>query len=489
MTRTGAALRLQPLAAAGGHGRSARYGSRFSCSSQVPCFVAAAQVRDEPFEAGAERIRRRAPSSSSRLGSRPPARRAVPARRRRGRRAIFFGSRRNGIVRSMPNVRLSVAERFLDQLAVALAPTARSRRPASDSDSSGTTRAGSKSYTAPSPWQSWQAPCGELNEKARGVISGMLTPHYVQASRRENRRSPPSSVLMTTMSSARLRAISTDSVSRRSMPGLRIRRSTTTSIVWLRRRSSLMSSSSERSWPSTRTLVKPRARSAGELLLELALPAAHDRRQHVDALVVRRQHHHVDDALERLRGDLAAAEVAVRHADVGEQQPQVVVDLGDGADRRARVRAGRLLLDRDGRRQAVDEVDVRLLHLLEELAGVGRQRLDVAALSFGVDRVEGERRLARPRQAGDDDQLVAREVDVDILEVVDARAAHRNPVVRHVGGCVQWEISQRSQNCNFSTGLAASRQLPRLSRASGPAAGRGSLSEALSVSVRSRLWR
>ena len=236
---------------------------------------------------------------------------------------------------------------------------------------------------------------------------------------------------MTTMSSARLSAISTDSVSRRSMPGFRIRRSTTTSMVWLRRRSSLMSSSSERSWPSTRTFVKPARAQRGELLLELPLAAAHDRRQHVDALVVRRQHHHVDDPLERLRRDLAAAEMAVRDADVGEQQPQVVVDLGDGADGRARIRAGRLLLDRDGRRQAVDQIDVRLLHLLEELAGVRRQRLDVAALPFGVDRVEGERRLPRAGQAGDHDQLVAREVDVDVLEVVDARAAHRNPVVRH----------------------------------------------------------
>ena len=131
--------------------------------------------------------------------------------------------------------------------------------------------------------------------------------------------------------------------------------------------------------------------------------------------------------------DLLAAVRAVRHADVGEQQPEVVVDFGDRADRRPRVRAGRLLLDGDGRRQAVDQVDVRLLHLLEELPRVRRQRLDVAPLPFGVDRVEGERRLPRAGQAGDDHQLVARDIDVDVLEVVDARAADRNPVVGHGG--------------------------------------------------------
>ncbi len=43
---------------------------------------------------------------------------------------------------------------------------------------------------------------------------------------------------------------------------------------------------------------------------------------------------------------------AVRVADPGEQQPEVVVDLGDGADRRARVPDGALLVDRDRRARA-----------------------------------------------------------------------------------------------------------------------------------------
>ena len=203
------------------------------------------------------------------------------------------------------------------------------------------------------------------------------------------------------------------------------------SMLWLRRRSSLRSSSSERNWPSMRALVKPRCAQRLQLLLELALAAADHRRQHVDARVERVEHHQVEDALERLRRDLAAAVVAVRHADVGEEQPQVVVDLGDRADRRAGIRAGGLLLDRDRRRQPLDEVDVGLLHLLEELARVRRQRLHVAPLPFGVDGVEGERRLPGPRQPGDDHQPVARQVDVDIFQVVDAGTAHRDPVVCH----------------------------------------------------------
>ena len=93
----------------------------------------------------------------------------------------------------------------------------------------------------------------------------------------------------------------------------------------------------------------------GELLLELALPSPHDRRKDVHALVVGREHDHVDDPLERLRGNLPSAQMAVRHSDVGEEQSEIVVDFRDRTDRRSRVRSGRLLLDGDRRRQAVDQ--------------------------------------------------------------------------------------------------------------------------------------
>ena len=120
--------------------------------------------------------------------------------------------------------------------------------------------------------------------------------------------------------------------------------------------------------------------------------------------------------------DRPAAVGAVRMADPRPEQAQVVVDLGDRADRRARVARGRLLVDRDRRRQALDRVDVRLVHLAQELARVGRQRLDVAALALGVDRVEGEARLARAGQAGDDHEGVPRQPHVEVAEVVLARA-------------------------------------------------------------------
>ena len=170
----------------------------------------------------------------------------------------------------------------------------------------------------------------------------------------------------------------------------------------------------------------------GEQRLVGALAAAHDRGQHLEAGALGQLEDAVDDLLRGLAGDLRAALRAVGHADAGVEQPEVVVDLGDRADGGARVARRRLLVDRDGRRQPLDEVDVGLVHLPEELAGVGRQRLDVAALALGVDRVEGQRRLARARQPGEDDELVAGQLDADVLQVVlagapdDQRIGHRD---------------------------------------------------------------
>ena len=163
----------------------------------------------------------------------------------------------------------------------------------------------------------------------------------------------------------------------------------------------------------------------------LGLAILDQRAEDEEPRALRQREHLVDDLAHRLALDLAAALGAVRMADAGEQQPHVVVDLGDRADRRARVARRALLVDRDGRRQPVDLVDVRLLHLAQELAGVRRQALDVPPLALGVDRVEGEAGLARARQAGDHDEPVARERDVDVLQVVFARAAHDNSILGH----------------------------------------------------------
>ena len=73
------------------------------------------------------------------------------------------------------------------------------------------------------------------------------------------------------------------------------------------------------------------------------------------------------------------------------------------------------------------------LHLIEELARVGRERFHVAALAFGVDGVEGERGFAGAAEAGDHGEGVARDLDVDVLEIVLACAVHGDALEHWVG--------------------------------------------------------
>ena len=163
----------------------------------------------------------------------------------------------------------------------------------------------------------------------------------------------------------------------------------------------------------------------------LALAVRDHRGEQHDAAALRQRQDLVHHLAHGLRVQRVAMGGAARLPDAGEEEAQIVVDLRDRPHRRARVVGGGLLLDGDGRGQALDVVDVGLLHHRQELSGVGGQGLHVASLALGVQGVEGEGRLARSREPGDHDQAVAWNVEIDVLEVVRARAAHRDR--RHRG--------------------------------------------------------
>ena len=162
----------------------------------------------------------------------------------------------------------------------------------------------------------------------------------------------------------------------------------------------------------------------------LALHRAHHGRDQVDPPAVRTGGHGRRDPVDGLRGDLLTVVGAVRDPDAGIEETQVVVDLGHGADRGTRVATPGALFDRDRRRESLDRVDVRLVHLAQELAGVRGEALDVPTLALRVEGVEGEGRLSGPAHAGDDDELPAREVDRDVLEIVLTSAADADRVGR-----------------------------------------------------------
>ena len=105
--------------------------------------------------------------------------------------------------------------------------------------------------------------------------------------------------------------------------------------------------------------------------------------------------------------------------------------------------AGGLLFDGNGGRQALDHVHIGLVHQLQELAGVGGQAFHIPALALGVQRVECQAGLARTAQTRDHHQLVARDVQVDILQVVRARTPDADGLLLQCPGkvgAVSWRV-------------------------------------------------
>ena len=107
----------------------------------------------------------------------------------------------------------------------------------------------------------------------------------------------------------------------------------------------------------------------------------------------------IDDLLRRLAKNRLTGSRIVRLADGRKQDPEIIVNLGRGRDGRPGIGSGAALLDRDRRRQAFDEVDIRFFHLVEKLPGIGRKAFHIAALAFGIKGVEGEGRFAGAAQA------------------------------------------------------------------------------------------
>jgi len=87
----------------------------------------------------------------------------------------------------------------------------------------------------------------------------------------------------------------------------------------------------------------------GEQLDLLALAVGDHRREDHQPAAFRQRQDVVDHLRDSLRFERQLVLGAVGRAGAGEEQAKVVVDLGDRADSRARIVAGRLLFDRNRR--------------------------------------------------------------------------------------------------------------------------------------------
>ncbi|MEZ6009048.1 MAG: ABC transporter ATP-binding protein [Planctomycetota bacterium] len=102
--------------------------------------------------------------------------------------------------------------------------------------------------------------------------------------------------------------------------------------------------------------------------------------------------------------------------------------LGQGGDGRASTREGAASLEGDGGGDPLHRVHGGPVHALEELPRVGREGLHVPPLTFGIQRVEGQARLAAARDARHHGHAPDGDVQVDAAQVVLARSAQPDDV-------------------------------------------------------------
>ena len=76
------------------------------------------------------------------------------------------------------------------------------------------------------------------------------------------------------------------------------------------------------------------------------------------------------------------------------------------------------------RRHVQHLVHLGVLGLRQATSSIGAERLQIAARALGIKNPQRQRALARTRYAGNTHELSQRDIDIDVFEVMDARAAH-----------------------------------------------------------------
>ncbi|OQB35084.1 MAG: hypothetical protein BWY09_02439 [Candidatus Hydrogenedentes bacterium ADurb.Bin179] len=163
-----------------------------------------------------------------------------------------------------------------------------------------------------------------------------------------------------------------------------------------------------------------------EHLLIVAFALAYQRRHQLHPRALGKGENAVHNALGRLRFNRLAAFMAVGDTCPGKEQAQIIINFGDRADGGTGIAVRCLLLDGNGRTQSLDILHIGLVHLVQELARIGRQALHVTTLSLGINGIESKAGLTRTAQAGNDDQTVTGQFNGKILEIMFAGAAYND---------------------------------------------------------------
>ena len=164
----------------------------------------------------------------------------------------------------------------------------------------------------------------------------------------------------------------------------------------------------------------------------LALFPPDHRREDLNPASLRKRKDLIHDLVNALLPDLTTAFGAVRHADPRPEKAQIVIDLRHCTHGGTGILGRGLLVNGDGRREAVDIIHIGFIHLTKKHSGIGAQAFHITSLPFGIDRIEGKTGFAAAGKAGDNDQFIPGNGKIDILQIVLSGAFDGNEFLHAV---------------------------------------------------------
>ena len=157
---------------------------------------------------------------------------------------------------------------------------------------------------------------------------------------------------------------------------------------------------------------------------ERAFLLRHYRREHHELASRRPLHDLVDNILRSTTCDFFMANRAVRYANTRKKKTQIIINFSYRCNRRAWIARSRFLVNRNSRREASNHIDVWLIHHTEKHTSVARKRLDITALTFSINRIKSKTRFTGTRKTSNNNKFVARNIYVDVLQVIRARTTN-----------------------------------------------------------------
>ena len=139
------------------------------------------------------------------------------------------------------------------------------------------------------------------------------------------------------------------------------------------------------------------------------------RSQNLHLCTVFPAHNSVNNLVNALLTDFASTVWTVSMTTAGIKQAVKIIYFSDCTHSRTWVFVCRFLFNRNGRRQALNQINIRLIHTPQKLAGIRRKTFHITTLAFGKKRIKSKRRLTRTAQTGNYNQLIPRKSNVNIL--------------------------------------------------------------------------